>query len=341
MVIAPKNLLPRWRGFNLLEKFSAEPQAENDGKGRRSPPFLETDFQWISDWGFDFVRLAMSYHCWSGPDRWFEMDEAVLAELDEAVELGRRYGLHVCLNLHRAPGYCTNPPPEPKSLWRDADALAACSHQWRMLGKRYAGIPSTRLSFDLLNEPPAPCEAMTRGEHERVVRALVAAIREADPTRLIIADGLCWGNEPLPELADLKIGQSCRGYMPIGVSHYKVTELGGDKFPLPKWPGGDHWGEPWDRARLEAHYEPWGQLIEQGVGVHCGECGCFNETPHDVFLAWFSDVLDILGGYGIGFGLWCLRGEFGILDSGRKDVAYKAWHGHLLDEKLLKLLQSH
>ena len=336
-----KNILPRWRGFNLLEKFSAADAAKSGGPALNKTPFRETDFQWISELGFDFVRLPMSYRCWSSPDRWMELDESVLADVDAAVELGRRYGLHVCINLHRAPGYCVNPPPEPRSLWRDADALEACSHHWRTLARRYAGIPSARLSFDLLNEPPAPCEAMSRAEHERVIRALTAAVRDADAGRLVIADGLCWGNEPLPELADLGISQSCRAYAPMGISHYKATWVGGDKFPAPVWPGGDQWGDSWDRARLEAHYAPWAKLVAQGVGVHCGEGVCFNATPHDVFLAWFRDVLDILRGHGIGYALWCFRGSFGIFDSGRKDVAYKDWRGHALDERLLKLLQEH
>ncbi len=337
----PKNALPRWRGFNFLEKFSTDTPAPRGGKGSKNPPFRETDFQWISDWGFDFVRLPMSYHCWSGPDRWMEVDEAALEDVDAAVEMGRRYGIHVCLNLHRAPGFCINPPAEPKSLWREADALAACAHHWRTLAKRYAGIPATRLSFDLLNEPPAPHMDVTLSEYQHVVRTLTAAIRGADAQRLVIADGLSWGNEPIPGLEDLGISQSCRGYLPIGVSHYKVPEMPGtDTFPLPTWPGGVHWGEPWDRARLEAHYEPWAKLVAQGIGVHCGECGCYNLTPHDVFLAWFRDVLEILTGHGIGYALWCLHGEFGILDSRRKDVAYKNWHGHALDEKLLKLLQE-
>ncbi len=341
MTTTPKNVLPRWRGFNLLEKFSADTSAKNAAGKRGNPPFRETDFQWIADWGFDFVRLPMSYHCWSGPERWLEMDEPVLAQVDAAVELGRRHGIHVCLNLHRAPGYCVNPPPEPRSLWQDADALAACCHHWRTFAQRYRAIPSTRLSFDLLNEPLAPCEAMTRVQHERVIRALTGAIREADPTRLIIADGLSWGNDPIPELADLGIAQSCRAYLPMGISHYKAPWVGGERFPTPQWPGGDHFGQVWDRARLEAHYAAWAQLFAQGIGVHCGEGGCYSETPHTVFLAWFRDVLEILGGHGIGFALWNFRGTFGLLDSGRKDVAYQDWHGHALDQRLLALLQAH
>jgi endoglucanase len=341
MTPIPKNALPRWRGFNLLEKFSADDSSKSIMFDRRNPPFQETDFQWISDWGFDFVRLPMSYHCWSSPERWLELDETVLAQVDAAVELGQRYGIHVCLNLHRAPGYCVNPPPEPRSLWRDADALAACSHHWRTLAGRYGGISSARLSFDLLNEPPAPGDAMTRAEHERVIRALTGAIREQDPDRLIIADGLSCGNDPVPELADLGIAQSCRAYLPMGISHYKAPWVHGERFPAPQWPGGDHWGEVWDRPRLEAHYGAWAQLMAQGVGVHCGEGGCFCETPHAVFLAWFRDVLEILAGHGIGYALWNFRGAFGVLDSGRADVEYKDWRGHSLDERLLTLLQRH
>jgi len=51
-------------------------------------------------------------------------------------------------------------------------------------------------------------------------------------------------------------------------------------------------------------------------------------------------VLDILRGHGIGYALWNLRGSFGVLDSGRSDVAYEDFHGHKLDRKLLDLLRK-
>ena len=85
---------------------------------------------------------------------------------------------------------------------------------------------------------------------------------------------------------------------------------------------------------LEGYYQPWIELMKSGVGVHCGECGCWNKTPHDVFLAWFNDVTDILSSNKIGFG------SFGILDSGRTDVAYEDWKSYKLDRKLLTLIQS-
>jgi endoglucanase len=344
MSSTPANPLPRWRGFNLLEKYTADESSKSLTFGQSNPPFREDDFRWIADWGFDFVRLPMSYQCWSTPEQWFAIDERVMVQIDQAVEFGQRYGIHVCLNLHRAPGYCCNPPQETRNLWRDADALAAFCHHWEHFAKRYRGIDNHQLSFDLVNEPPPADEAhaMTRADHERVIRATVAAIRAIDPQRRIIIDGIAGGHTPVPELADLQVAQSCRGYHPFGISHYKASWCGGCmEAPRPTWPNAWNWNDPpWDRNRLEQHYQVWQALIDQGVGVHCGECGCFNQTPHNVFLAWFRDLLEILAGHGIGFALWNFRGAFGVLDSGRSDVAYEDWHGHKLDLGLLELLRE-
>jgi endoglucanase len=322
-------VLPRWRGFNLLEMFSVH----SDGDWR------EDDFRWISDWGFDFVRLPLCYTLWIENDDPLVLSEAGLEKVDRAVELGRKYHLHVCLNFHRAPGYCVNQDrQEPFNLWKDQAALDAFCLHWETFARRYRGRPASELSFDLVNEPPAP-DGMTRADHERVIHAAVAALRAVDLQRQIIADGVSWGNEPSPELADLKIAQSCRAYQPMGISHYQASWVGGEKYPLPTWPLGQG-ADRWDRARLEQFYQPWVDLARQGVGVHCGEGGAYNRTPHPVFLAWFRDVLEILQPHNIGWALWNFRGDFGVLDSGRADVTYEDFHGYRLDRGLLDLLQQ-
>ena len=43
---------------------------------------------------------------------------------------------------------------------------------------------------------------------------------------------------------------------------------------------------------------------------------------------------------GIGYALWQFDGDFGVLNSGRADVAYEDWHGQKLDRKLLELLKK-
>ena len=94
-----------------------------------------------------------------------------------------------------------------------------------------------------------------------------------------------------------------------------------------------------DRSDLKQRYAPWGALARRGIGVHCGELGCYRAAPSEVALAWLGDVLEILGAEEIGWALWNFRGEFGVLDSGRSDVAYEDWHGHRLDRRMLALLE--
>jgi len=282
------------------------------------------------------VRFPACYRLWieNGDD--YQVKESMLARLDRGIELANRAGLHVSLNFHRAPGYSVNREfTEPHNLWKDQSALDAFCFQWQLMAKRYRGIPRHNLSFDLVNEPPSLGQTMSRADHERVVRAAVAAIREISPDRLVVADGISYGNETAPELADLKIGQSTRAYQPMFISHCGASWVNSASFPPPAWPGNG-----WDRKRLEEHYRKWGDLARRGVGVHCGEGGAFNKTPHRIVLAWLRDVLEILTGHGIGLALWNFRGAFGILDSGRTDVAYEDFHGHQLDRQLLALLQE-
>ncbi len=318
--------LPRWRGFNLLEKFTDE----------QNQRYRESDFATIASWGFNFVRLPMSYRCWTDADpaRWTQMDGKVLKEVDEAVRFGHTYGIHVNLNLHRAPGYCVNPPAEPLDLWTDDRALDAFCFQWRRLAERYRSVPSRDLSFDLVNEPAKIDEAT----YARVVRRAVEAIRGVSPDRLVVADGLDWGNTPVPSLADLHIAQSTRGYQPMAVSHYKASWVENSDQHKPSWPFSDG-KETWEKDRLlRQQIEPWKALQHKGVGVHVGEWGVYRYTPHDVALAWMRDCLDLWAEAGWGWSLWNLRGTFGVLDSEREDVKYENFNGHKLDRKMLELL---
>lgn len=215
--------LPRWRGFNLLNKFMLD--------GNR--PFEEKDFRIVHELGFNFVRLPMDYRIWILDKDWTKLNENALKEIDQAVAWGEKYHVHVCLNFHRAPGYTVAQPAETKSLWTDEDAQQVCAMHWAAFAKRYKGIPSERLSFDLFNEP-GNIDAKV---YAKVVARMAEAIRREDPDRLIIADGLMWGNVPCPELIPLHVAQATRGYNPMWLTHYKASWIGGaDKYPEPKWP---------------------------------------------------------------------------------------------------------
>ncbi len=217
--------LPRWRGFNLLEKFYRHTNPTG--------PFLESDFRLIHELGFNFVRLPMDYRVWIKDDDWNRFDEAQLLHIDQAVAWGKKYSIHVCINFHRAPGYTVAKPPETTDLWTDPLAQRVCAKHWALFAKRYRGIPNEQLSFNLLNEP----SGVSTAAYVNVVRKIATAIRAEDPQRLIISDGLGWGREPIPELAQLQIAQATRGYTPMDITHYKAAWVSGaDRYPDPIWP---------------------------------------------------------------------------------------------------------
>ena len=353
---AAGNKLPRWKGFNLLDFFSPIPPKNPSGGNRTT----EDDFKWMSDWGFDFVRIPMAYPRYLDFDRTrditkeevYKFDVKVLEQVDQLIFLAHKYNLHVSLNLHRGPGYCINAGfHEPFNLWKDRDARDAFNAHWTMWAERYRTISPEKLSFDLLNEPayiedmndqyaqkgPVPADI-----YRSVAAGASKAIWAVNKKRLIVADGNGGGNSVIPEIEDLGIAQSCRAYFPGLVSHYQASWVWKDpsQAPMPVWPG-EIDGKYYGRETLEEFYKPWIELKNRGVGVHCGEGGCYNKTPHNVFLAWFGDILDILTNAGIGYALWNFRGDFGILDSGRTDIEYTDWYGHKLDSKLLDLLKKY
>jgi endoglucanase len=355
LTFAAKNKLPRWKGFNLLDYFSPV-RSKNNNRGRTT----EDDLKWMSDWGFNFVRIPMAYPRYLSFDEsknitkeeTCNFDPKVLDEIDQLIYMIQKHGIHVSLNLHRGPGFCINAGfHEPFNLWKDKDALDAFTTHWGMWAERYKNISPEKLSFDLLNEPayrqdmndqfsesgPVPGDI-----YRKVAESAVNKIRSISLDRLIIADGNSGGSNVTPELIDLNIAQSCRAYFPHYISHYQAPWVWKDpsKAPPPVWPGVMD-GKKFSMATLEEFYKPWIELVGKGIGVHCGEGGCWRNTPHPVFMAWFGDVLDILTGAGIGYALWNFRGDFGILDSGRKDITYTDWYGHKLDSKLLDLLKKY
>jgi len=469
--------LPRWRGFNLLEKFHFS--------GKQAP-FLENDFRMIADLGFNFVRLPMDYRGYISGKDWEKFDEVPLRQIDQAIEWGGKYGIHVSLNLHRTPGWTVANPPEETNLWTDAEPRRVAALHWRMFARRYRGIPNSRLSFNLFNEP-AGIEEQT---YVSVVSTMLGAIRAEDPDRLVICDGREWGKEPVDAFIPMKVAMMTRGYLPFKLTHFKATWVGdNDDWPTPAWPmaagtngallgpakeedshplriegpvaagstlklvvgtvswratlavtadGNEigreefiadpddkRWDEvehmkQWDTHRARGAVElrmkvpraaknlvlrtvdgdwlslksiaiiapdgaeaavgledkwaqpaetlpylpkqkggpvlglprgrewlrkntidPWRNFTAKGGGVMVGEWGAYKHTPHDVVLRWAEDCLHNWRDESWGWALWNFRGDFGVLDSGRKDVEYEHYQGHKLDRKLLDLLQRY
>jgi aryl-phospho-beta-D-glucosidase BglC (GH1 family) len=218
------------KGFNLLGKFDI---------GWSNNGFTEEEFIIVKDLGFNFVRLPLDYRTYTQPGNWDVFLEEEIAEIDKAIEYGEKYGIHVCINLHRAPGYCVNPATnlpanQNLSLWTDADAQKAFVNHWDYFARRYKDIPYDRLSFNLVNEPGI----MDEKDYVAVMKLAIERIQTINPDRIIFVDGLNYSRDIILSLKNEKnIIQAIHVYDPFTLTHYKAEWVtGSDSWPLPVWP---------------------------------------------------------------------------------------------------------
>lgn len=327
--------MPRY-GFNFQWMYVWQPD--------RAPlPPDEKALDFLAAQGFDFARIPTDYHFWTEDFDYLNPKEAMFEHLDGYLAACRERGIHMSLNLHRAPGYCINGwNREKDNLWADPAAEDGFVFQWETLARRFKEVPSQELSFDLVNEPPNVGQrGFTRKDHEGVIRRTVTAIRAIDPQREIVIDGLAGGHLAMPELADLDVVHSGRGYQPMTVSHYEASWWSGSKgLPPPTYPNCEWEGRIWNRESMEEFYGPWREVEAKGVRIHMGEFGCYNRTPNDVALRWFGDLFAVWRKFGWGFAFWNFEGPFGIIGHERPGARFETIGGYAVDRDLFELAKS-
>ena len=311
------------------------------GPDQKPQPADEKALDFLAEFGFNFVRIPVDYRFWMKDFDYCHPDESMFQYIDQYLEACQSRGIHMCLNLHRAPGYCTNRNDlERHNLWLDPIAQNAFISLWESFACRFEAVSSEFFSFDLVNEPPHPGEyGMTRENHAALIRRTVDAIRAIDPNRKIIIDGLAGGYLAMPELANLGVTHSARGYHPMPVTHHRATWWAGHVHaPTPKYPGLIWQGRIWNRAALRKCYKAWRDVEKRGATIHIGELGCFKHTPNDIAIRWFTDLLDVLKEFRWGYALWNFQGAFGIVDHGRPGARLEPVSGYSVDRALLELM---
>lgn len=297
----------------------------------------------LVDEGFSFVRIPLSYWFWVEDFKYDSPRQDRLDMIDSYVQACTERGLHLSLNIHRAPGYCINGAElEKHNLWKDIEAQDAFTAMWRNFARRFQSYSPEALSFDLLNEPPNIDQyGMTRDIHKNLMLRVIAAIRKVSPLRPITLDGLGGGNIAMPELKESGCIHSTRGYQPMPVTHYQADWCNETRgLPLQDYPGTEYAGVRWNKARIREHFEPWVQLSRQGVPVHVGEMGCYDRIPNDTALRWFSDLFEVLRELGWGFGLWEFKGPFGVCGHHRPGTKWEKRGPYKVDSHLWGMIKE-
>src|SRR5664279_2266851 len=100
-------------------------------RGRRPLPVDRRALDFMAANGFRFLRLPTDYQVWTSGYDYLQPDESVIACIDDVLAACRERGMHLSLNLHRAPGYCiTRQELERDDLWHDRSAQDGFVFLW-------------------------------------------------------------------------------------------------------------------------------------------------------------------------------------------------------------------
>jgi endoglucanase len=197
--------------------------------------FTESDVAWIAEQGFDHIRVPVDGRIWIKPD--WSLDESKAKPLDEILGWARKNKLGVVLDMHFLPGADFNNDSRDTRAFTDTALQAKLAEFWRTVAKRYA-TEGSDLRFELINEPVADKNEDVNGFN----RAMLAAIRESNPTRVVYITSNRWSSfetlESVEVPADPNVALTLHFYEPFVFTHQRANWVDAPAdMPLVAFPG--------------------------------------------------------------------------------------------------------
>lgn len=290
-----------YRGINLGGWLS-----QCDYSDERLNEFIkEEDFATIASWKLDHVRIPVDYNVLD--------DGRGYEKLDFAVEMCRKYGLKMVLDLHKTAGFSFDKEHGESGFFDSESYQERFYALWDTLARRYGSLTDLMV-FELLNEVTEPRFIDT---WNRVSNECIRRIRAIAPDMIILV-GSYWNNsasavKDLDAPADDKVIYNFHCYEPIAFTHQ-----------------GAYWVESLPRdARVsfeesgttEAYFENlFASAIEKAnnhnTPLYCGEYGVIDiATPEDT-VKWLKTINAVLDKHGIARALWSYKQmDFGASDA--------------------------
>ncbi len=281
-----------YRGVNLGGWLS-----QCDYSDARLNEFIkEEDFAQIASWKLDHVRIPVDYNVLD--------DGRGYDKLDWAVEMCRKYGLKLVLDLHKTAGFSFDKGEAETGFFDNEVYQERFYVLWEDIARRY-GSMTDLIVFELLNEVT---EQRFIDTWNRVWQEAVRRIRAIAPEMIILV-GSYWNNSA-PAVKDLaaptdeKVLYNFHCYDPMPFTHQ-----------------GAPWVENFDvDARVpfaesgatEAFFEErFASAIEaaqrHNTTLYCGEYGVIDvATPEDT-VKWLKTINAVLERHGIARALWSYK----------------------------------
>lgn len=210
----------------------------------------EADIAYIKQTGANTIRLPFNYKLFTREDYMGKNDETEgFKQMDKVIDWGRKYDLHLILDMHDCPGGQTGDNIDNGHgypwLFESEDSQQLFCQIWQKIASRYKDEPVI-LGYELMNEPIATMfsdslRAALNAKLEPLYKRATKAIREVDLNHIILLGGAQWnGNfEPFSDWKfDDKIMYTCHRYggEPTKAAIQSIIDFR-DKTKLPMYMG--------------------------------------------------------------------------------------------------------
>lgn len=201
--------------------------------------FEESDIAFLSENGFNFTRLFLNFPTLrypDYPDDPYMVNMKELEELDQLLAWCMEYGVHLQITMQRYMHEDGNySKQEPSNMPANDEEWALTQAYWTMLAKRYAGISSKYLSFDLCNETEPNQNDIQKQKAK--LEELVNSMRNADAERVLLYSQSSKGNLTWTEaFVSLGVAIGCHPYVPNFVTAGDLFYCQQNPYAKATWP---------------------------------------------------------------------------------------------------------
>ncbi len=266
----------------------------------------DKDFETISSWGLDHVRLPVDYDV-------VELMDDGIERVRRAIDEAKSCGLNVMLDLHKAPGYSFDAGEQEAGFFDSAEYQERFYKIWEHLAEEFGDDPQ-HVAFDLLNEIT---DEGYLPAWKRISKECVSRIRKHAPETVIVIGSYNYNDvravKDLDAPCDKFIAYSFHCYEPMDFTHQ-----------------GAHWSPDIDPVKRVAFKDSGAtaelfdglfasavaKAKEYGADLYCGEYGVIDVASPEDALEWYKVIHDAFERHGVSRTAWSYREmDFGLVDS--------------------------
>jgi endoglucanase len=302
----------------------------------RKERFTRADVEAIAEAGLDHIRIPVDeVQLWDDAGA---KDREAFDLLDDALDWCEAAGMRAVVDLHITRSHYFNDPNIPR-LWIEADETETFVELWRQLSAHLRGRSEDLVAYELLNEPVAPDPR----DWNRVAAAAHAAIRDGEPTRIIVlgsndfSQPITFDDLAIPD--DRNLILTFHFYRPMLITHYTASWTRTKDYHGPvRYPGVPIAEGEWQNLAppVQESLREWNihfnatvlaDLLSQplaarectGLRLYCGEFGCMSTAPEPARSNWFRDVIGLFKREQIAWAVWDYQGpHFGMFTPDRQ-----------------------